>query len=87
MGRIVLGVLTFLSGTVLNDTSLRRNRDRVELIDRYCADRKLFDETNQAFDVLRDRQNILDFCNKWECARNSRADRKHKVAKIFDHNI
>ena len=87
MVRIVLGVRTFLLGTVLDDTSLHRNRDREGLIDRCCAGRKSFDETNQVFDVLRDRQSILDFCNISEYVRNRRAGRKRKVAKTFDHNI
>ena len=72
---------------MLNGTILHRNRDREGLIDRYCAGRKLFGETNQAFDVLRDRQNILDFCNILEYVSNKRAGRKRKVVKTFGHNI
>ena len=72
---------------VSNGTNLHRNRDLEELIDLYCAGRKSSDETNQAFDVLRDRQNILDFCNILEYVRNKRAGRKRKVVKTFGHNI
>ena len=72
---------------MLSDTNRHQNQDREELVDLYYGGRKSFVETNQAFDALRGRRNVRDYCNILEYVRNKRAGRKRKVVKTFGHNI